>query len=146
MPELYEKRGEGFSVRQLPKADVSNPRGERTWEWKMPEGTQVSAFRRLKDEYFANHFHKGDDPSKNPERFLLLDGVLQVEILDIDGNYSKEILETNSDPVELIIQPWILHRMKALQECLYVEYRKTIFNPDSPDTYPPEEFLYQFKD
>jgi hypothetical protein len=30
--------------------------------------------------------------------------------------------------------------MKALEDCLYVEYRVRPFDPEAPDTYPAEEF------
>ncbi len=146
MEKTHKGKVTGFAISKLPQANPTNPRGTRTWEWKMPEGTQVGAYKRIKDEFFANHFHKGDDPSKKPELFLLLSGILQVEFLDVEDNYSREILDAKGGPIELVIQPWILHRMKAIEECIYVEYRKTIFNPKFPDTYPAEEFLYQFKD
>jgi hypothetical protein len=129
-----------YFLRTLIPANPRNERGKRTWEWKMPDGRQVSVYRRLKGERFASHFHKGDDLSKNPERFLLVAGAMYAEFLDMDGDEYVEIFDALQGPVELVIQPWVLHRMKALEDCLYVEYRVRPFDPEAPDTYPAEEF------
>ncbi|OGY97495.1 MAG: hypothetical protein A2128_03030 [Candidatus Liptonbacteria bacterium GWC1_60_9] len=133
-----------FSLRALAPANAGNERGKRTWEWKMTDGPQVSVYRRLKGERFASHFHMGFDPSKNPERFLLLAGVMYAEFLDRDGNEWRATLDAGSGPVELVMQPWVLHRMQALEECVYVEYRVKPFDPSAPDTYPAAEFPRQF--
>ncbi len=133
-----------FSVRTLAPANPGNERGKRTWEWKMPDGPQVSVYRRLKGERFGFHFHKGDDPSKNPERFLLLAGVMYAEFLNTDGDEWRATLDAGSGPVELVIQPWVLHRMQALEECAHIEYRVNPFDPTRPDTYPAAEFPRQF--
>ncbi|MDP3948015.1 MAG: hypothetical protein Q8Q41_05000 [bacterium] len=133
-----------YSLRTLFPTNPGNERGRHTWEWKCPDGRQVSVYRRLKGERFASHFHKGDDPSKNPERFLLLAGTLCADFLDREGNEWSVALNASHDPVELVIQPWVLHRMDALEECVYIEYRVNPFDQGAPDTYPATEFPRRF--
>ena len=138
-------KGDGFSIRRLPTANPSMPRGKHTWEWKMREGTQVTALQRQKGEFFGNHFHKGADPSKNPERILLLVGVMKVEFLSRKGDYTEKVLDATNGPVELLVWPWHLHRFEGIEQCFYIEYRSTHFNPEAPDTYPAEDFPAKFR-
>ncbi len=133
-------------MKAVPPANPSDPRGLRTWEWHVETGKQITVFRRFRGETFGNHFHKGGDPSKNPERILLVSGTMEVELLDRNGAYKKEDLRTEKGPVEFSIEPWVLHRYRAAADCLYIEYRITRFDPQAPDTYPPEEFGRNFHD
>ncbi len=134
----------GYKIKKLEPANPSNPRGARTWEWRLADGKQISAMRRLKGEVFGNHFHKGDDTSKNPEFILFLDGVAQIEFMDKDGKYSSVRLDAKNGPLELIIEPWVLHRLIGETDVLYIESRLSYFDPAAPDTYPAEEFPHKF--
>ena len=135
---------DGYKIKKIEPANDSNPRGKRTWEWHLTNGKQISAMRRLKGEVFGNHFHKGDDPSKNPEFILFLDGKAIIEFLDKNGKYSSEQIDAASGPLEIVIEPWVLHRLIGETDVLYIESRLSRFNPDSPDTYSAEEFSHQF--
>lgn len=135
---------QGYTIKKLNPANPNNPRGGRTWEWRLNDGKQISAMRRLKNEDFGNHFHKGEDPSKNPELILFLAGVTEVEFLDKNGKYSKEKIDANKEPIELIIEPWTLHRFVGKTDVFYIEPRLSYFDPASPDTYPAEEFPHRF--
>ena len=129
-----------FLIHKLLPADESNDRGKRTWEWKMKNGPQVTVYRRNQGEKFGFHFHKGNDPSKNPERLLLLAGVASVKLSDMGGHKRKITLDASQAPVELVIYPYILHELKALKNCVYIEFRQTHFDPTNQDCYPVESF------
>jgi len=103
-------------------------RGARTWEWKFPDGRQVTAYFRQKGERFAEHYHTGADPAKNPERFLLIAGAVLVN--------GDRRLDAAGGPVTLTIEPWERHSMEALEDAWYIEYRPTWFDPANPDTVP----------
>ncbi|MBI1957318.1 MAG: hypothetical protein HYS44_02575 [Candidatus Niyogibacteria bacterium] len=129
-----------FSVRTLVPANPANDKGQRTWTWDS-FGRYTTVYRRRKGEEFGGHFHKGDDPAKNPELFLLLSGAVLVKLVDKDGRVSEEFLNASGGPVELVIHPWIFHEVKALEDCVFIEDRgPSKFDPDRPDTYPVSEF------
>lgn len=104
-----------------------------TYEWcKNLPGKQVSIYFRKKGTKFANHFHKGDDPSKNPERFFLISG--QVEIIcEINGSKKSFLVNPGE---EMLIYPYTKHWAKALKDSIFIEYRETPFDPSHSDTYP----------
>lgn len=130
----------GVSVSTLQPANNSE-RGKTTWEWKDPRGHQITVYLRYKGQHFAEHFHKGDDPAKNPDQFLLIKGKMSAVFKDLDGNTCETTFDaTPGNPVLITIEPWILHGMVALEDCWYFEYRPRYFDPKNPDTYPMEEF------
>lgn len=129
----------GFSIRGLEPANSSG-RGRRTWEWRLPDGRQVTIYRRSKGEVFAAHFHKGEDPAKKPERWVLLEGRMSMVFENVHGHRVISILDAKDVPVEVTIEPGILHTATALSDCLYIEYRQRYFDPERPDTYSAAEF------
>lgn len=122
-------------VEALDCGNPNNDRGRRTWNWE-----KTAIYFRKKDEVFGGHFHKGDDPSKNPERFLLLCGAVQVDLEDQLGGKRTFAIFAGSGPIKLTIPPYTLHTLTALEDCWFLESRVTPFNPESPDTYPKEDF------
>ena len=132
----------GFTVKRLVPANPNNDRGKRTWEWKLPDGRQITIYRRRKGEKFAAHFHKGEDPTKNPERFVLLEGRMWMDFEDVDGNRKETVLDAKKGKKqpELTVEVGVLHTAIALTNCLYIEYRRQYFDPGNPDTYPAEAF------
>lgn len=117
-----------------------NPKGKRTWEWKQDDKRQISVYFRKKGET-GSHFHKGEDPSKNPEEFLLVSGKMRFKLTDKNLEETKFILDATQKPIELIISPYVLHEYEVLEDSLYIKYRLTWFNHEKPDTFPAEEFF-----
>lgn len=119
-------------VSKIPSIDT--PKG-KTIEWckKIP-GLQVSAYYRKKGTRFAEHYHKGEDESKNPERFLLLSGKIEFTCSALDG--SEQTTFTVNAGQEVLIYPEVVHSAVALEDSIFIEYRSTVFNPDNSDTYP----------
>lgn len=117
-------------------------KGRTTWEWKFPDGHQITFYQRPAGTLFGGHFHKGDDPSKNPERLLVLSGRFAIDFkLSKDGPWISEVIDASNGPVELIVYPNVLHRLVAEKDTWYIEYRVTHFNPSKPDTYEEDLFV-----
>jgi dTDP-4-dehydrorhamnose 3,5-epimerase-like enzyme len=119
-------------IRTVPA--IENEKG-RTIEWcRGLPGQQVSVYYRKKGQQFAHHFHKGEDPAKNPERFFLIAGKVEISFFDPDTQEKeKQIIEAGE---EMLIYPQVHHEAKALEDSIFIEYRETVFDPNRSDTYP----------
>lgn len=55
----------------MKEINCSNPRDERgsTFEWKLQDKRQITVLVRKKGSILGKHYHKGKDPSKNPDVF-----------------------------------------------------------------------------
>lgn len=133
-----------FKIRSLEVANTSNERGKRTWEWKQDDGRQITLCVRIEGESFGNHFHKGEDPDKNPEIFLLLEGKMWIKFTDKNGLEEIVTLDPTEKPIELTIVPFVFHELKAITTCKYIETRLHHFDPTHPDTYLLDEFYKLF--
>ena len=131
------ERFQGIDINQLERVNPDDPRGP-VYEWcKGVAGQQVSIYHRPGGTPFGNHFHKGDDPAKNPERFFLVKGRVHLRATNPEG----QELDVNVDEgSEIIIQPGVLYFFTPLTDIIFLEYRTTVFNRERPDSYPPEEY------
>ncbi len=129
-----------YTIRKLRPANPKNPRGKRTWAWKFRDGRQIPYYTRHKGEIFGGHFHKGEDPSKNPEYFLLLFGSFRITFMTRSGKILREVIDASRGPIEVVVYPNLYHTLKAIKDCGYIEYRVTHFNPKKPDTFRWDEF------
>ena len=115
---------------------VSVDRGE-VYEWcRGIESRQITVYYRNKSEYSGNHYHKGDDPSKNPERFFLVSGRMRLDAYD-GRSRMEEIIEQKT---EVIIAPGILHTFLVEEDSVFIEHRATEFNRNHSDTYPADTY------
>jgi hypothetical protein len=131
-----------FTHNKVNPADINTSKGQRTWEWKFADGAQITVYKRQKGEKFAEHFHKGDDTSKNPELFLLVEGAIKFIFINKENLKTETILDCSDGNVhELIIYPNILHSAEALENCTYIERRLVYFDKNNPDTYLAEDFF-----
>jgi len=137
---------EGVKITKLEPASL-DARGS-VYEWcKGQKGLQVSVFKREKGMPFANHYHKGEDPSKNPEKFFVVSG--KVKLMAYNGVTNKSLEAVVDCGTEILIFPDILHTFEALTDVIFLEYRSTPFDKDNPDSYPAEtygEYIKQKKD
>lgn len=109
-----------------------------TLEWcKNEEGKQVSIYYRKRGTHFAQHYHSGSDPSKNPEKFLLLTG--KIKLIYIDSKSSQKIERIISPCTEIRIPPFTKHNVIAIEDCIFIEYRSTVFDKHNPDTIHVDE-------
>ena len=120
---------EQFRITEIAPADPADERGP-TREWKFPEGIQITIYERKRGSR-SKHFHKGEDPSKNPERLFLIKGKMRI-IFETNGVWVERILTAGT---ELIIWPPTRHEVEVLEDAIFVEYRVTHFNPDEPDSH-----------
>jgi|APSaa5957512622_1039677.scaffolds.fasta_scaffold233397_1 hypothetical protein len=105
-----------------------------TLEWcKNITGKQVSIYMRNKGVKFAQHYHKGEDPSKNPERFFLIKGKVKFSCSNMSGSEKEEFIV--SEGHEALISPNIIHSAIALEDSIFIEYRTTPFDKNKSDTY-----------
>jgi len=122
----------GVHIRKL-KPIEENDRG-KVYEWcKGVDGKQVTVYLRNKSVKFGCHYHRGDDPSKNPERFFLIKG--KVKLFAKNLKTGEELETTIDEGTEILIEPWIYHEMKALTNVIFIEYRKTPFKKERVDSY-----------
>ena len=123
---------EGLIIRKLNQIDPYDSRGP-TYEWsKNIPGLQITLYKRKKGSTCGNHYHKGEDKSKNPERFLLINGLLQIEAKNAIKQTMKKKIEAVS---EILIYPNVLHSFYPLTDIIYIEYRSTVFDPNNKDVY-----------
>lgn len=129
--------------RWVSPANLTTERGQLTWEWHVGH-YQITVYRRLAGTVFGAHFHKGIDTSKNPEHVLFLSGIVHVDLLTKKGTQTSFVIDATENPEEIELYPNVLHRMRALTDCDYIEFRPTPFDPENSDSFGPEEFPHQF--
>ena len=131
----------GILVVHAPPVGFLDHRQRNTWELLHHVGgiRQTTVYRRRAGDHSSVHFHKGKDPSKNPEEFYLFAGRAQFRFWN-GVEAEAVLLDASRGPVKLQIWPGILHFMEAVSDCLYVEVRRTRFDRSHPDTYPACDF------
>ena len=140
----------------------------RTYEcFKNEIGSQVTLYERTVG-YSSNHYHLGEDSSKDPEKFLLIKGSIKIEFYDmclrksleegintsINGKTEIRVFPMTLDKVleivintatdgktEIRISPMIRHKVTALTNITFLEYRTTPFDKEKPDTYTVEALV-----
>lgn len=129
---------DGVIIRPVEPADRNDTRG-MTYEWcRGLPGMQVTFGERKAGTVSGKHWHKGEDPSKNPERFLLVYGRMRARFCDGLDTEEKLIQEPF---MELLIPPNILHAYIAVDDILFAEYRPTVYDRGRPDTYFAKDFI-----
>lgn len=120
---------------KLNPVDSTNERGRRTWNWDFGDKGQVVVFHRKAGENFGAHFHKGLNPSKDPECLLLVSGKMRA---DFKGPRQAEWTTVDIDavagPMEIVIPKKVLHAFFAYTDVLYIEYQ-TIKFAQNRDTF-----------
>ncbi|HLC53138.1 MAG TPA: hypothetical protein VJK03_01215 [Candidatus Nanoarchaeia archaeon] len=110
-----------------------------TYEWcKGLFGQQVTLCPRPSGSIAGNHYHRGVDASKNPERCIIVSG--RGRLRTCNGIETQEwMLERPF--TEVTIYPSILHAFVVEEDMLLIEYRATLFDSQYPDTYALETFF-----
>ncbi|MCD6367602.1 MAG: hypothetical protein J7L45_00790 [Candidatus Aenigmarchaeota archaeon] len=115
------------------KPDYSDERGYIHNTFKGEDAKQVTVLFRKAGTISGNHYHKGEDPSKNPEKFLIIKGKMKFRAESLEGELLRE--EIVDDLTEIRIPPFVKHTFEALEDTWFIEYRKTPFDKNNPDTY-----------
>jgi oxalate decarboxylase/phosphoglucose isomerase-like protein (cupin superfamily) len=127
-------------ITRVEQANLNDPRGP-IYEWcKGLPGMQLTIYERKKGISLGNHYHKGEDPSKNPEILFLAKGEFKLVAYDKQGRRFEADVQEGQ---EIKISPYVLHALKTLTDIILLEYRSNIFNKEKPDTYLSslEDFL-----
>ena len=129
---------QGISVQKILAVGGSDARGETRELFKGKPGLQVTLYHRHVGAIFAEHFHKGLDPSKDPEYFFLISG--QVEVEAVNGNtQERTVFSVNANEL-VTIEKNIFHRFRALTEAVFLEYRTTVFDSSNADCFSEAEY------
>lgn len=131
MPEI-----EGLEVEHLEPV-ASSERGQVYEIFRGETARQISIFVREAGEVAGQHYHKGNDPAKDPEKFLVLDGngLLKARNSSLDEEISVQVGEYT----KIEIYPEIEHAIYPKEDMVFLEYRRTEFDEENPDTYPIDD-------
>lgn len=126
----------GVTIRKIDSATPDDPRGA-IYEWKHEDGRQITVCLRKTGTKSGGHYHKGEDPSKNPEKLFVALGRAKIKLKGLcpDAVIEEKLLERGD---MVIIPPNIAHQLEILEDAVILEYRLTHFDKSKPDTYPVE--------
>jgi hypothetical protein len=130
------------SISTLSSANDANERGKTTWEFKMPSGMQLTTYFRKRGTESGHHFHKGEDPRKNPEYIIVFLGEIIFHSEDMSGNIDqlRIAVALGEAPKVIKVEPCLFHHIEYVADTLYAEPRSTHFNPHLPDTFDRDEW------
>ncbi len=96
----------------------------------------IYIYHRKKGIKSWGHFHKGKNPSRDPERLFLIEGKIKFYFEDVNGRNKELVLNKN----EILITPkFIFHKYEILEYSIFIEPR-IVTEEDLPDTYDYKEF------
>lgn len=127
--ERKEKMRNGFEVEH--HIPVSGDSRGAIFEWKLPDNHQITVCVRRKGVK-GGHFHRGEDPSKNPERIFVAEGKMEIVVSWEDK--TERIVLNQGDSME--IYPFVRHSFTFLEDTIVLEYRVNYFDKGRSDTYP----------
>lgn len=134
--EVYDFKGIEI-IRTLP-VNLNEPKGNTYELWKNNQMKQITVYERKKGHVSGNHYHKGDDPSKNPEIFFLAHGKA---VLKARNPQNQNLQLMISPGTELRIYPNVLHAIYPIDNVIiFLEARQTIFNAQKHDTYEAKTY------
>ncbi len=82
---------------------------------------ELAVLFRKKGAVSGRHYHKGIHPSKNPERFFIVHG--EMELYAKDLKTGDELTEKILPVTEIQISPNIYHELRALTDAVFLELR-----------------------
>ena len=106
-------------------------------EWKIDNGCQITVIEKLAGAVGEGHVHDGKDPSKNPERLLIVKGDIELVFWECGQNVKYSQRVGVGDPI--IIQPGVAHVLHFLTDSIVLEFRITHFDKNNPDTVKVKE-------
>lgn len=85
---------------------------------------EILVVRRKKGAVSGQHYHKGTDPSRNPEIHYVISGKLKLIVKDLStGRSESHIIRLNT---ELRIGPNIYHKMEFLEDTVFLELHSEV--------------------
>ena len=107
-------------IRKIESLSVDE-RGDIT-SWRVDHPESILVIRRKKGTVSGNHYHKGEDIAKNPEIFFVLKGKINLKLKNIKTGEEKEMIIDGL--TELTIYPYIVHKLEALEDTVFIESQK----------------------
>jgi|GEM_PF-1464965 len=95
----------------------------------------ISILKRNKDSVSGHHYHEGKTKSKNPEKFVLLSGKIELYVEDVKTKESQTLIIEENTYFE--IPPFIYHEVKALTDFIALEFN--VSNEDQKDVVEGKE-------
>lgn len=129
----------GIKIEKIQPLANGDSRGETFELFKGFPGLQVTYYKRKQGMKFACHFHTGEDPSKNPELFFLLQGKVKIVAENGKTQEKEEIIVEERNMIT--IEKGVYHEFEALSDVSFLEYRSTLFDERKSDCFPKEEYL-----
>ena len=84
---------------------------------------EIVIVKRKKSAISGNHYHKGLSKTKNPEKFIVINGSLKISLKDINTNKEQSFIAKEGD--EIIIYPHINHTLEALEDnTMFIELKE----------------------
>jgi quercetin dioxygenase-like cupin family protein len=104
------------------KASSEDARG-RIVKYPLAEpARELVVVERNKGTVSGDHYHRGLDESKNPERLFVVKGRVNLDVKNLStGEKSSQII---GPLTELRIYPNVYHRLDALEDCVFIEVNK----------------------
>lgn len=106
-------------IEALPES-VKNERGVK---YLVPsfESKALGIYYRNKGAVSGRHYHKGTDPTKNPERHVLISG--EAELYTKDLMTGEEATQKMTAPVVWEVGINIYHEVRALTDIIFLEQK-----------------------
>ena len=144
VPNVPTEIIKGVMFRKIDPVNVDE-RG-RVYRWCTGlQGKEISIFQRQEGVSFGNHYHRGSDPSRNPERFLLLQGM--ASFWAFNGLTNERVQNVVVEEfTEILVDKGILHGLKAMSDILFIEHRSTTFDQNSQDMYLADTYESYIKE
>ncbi|MFH1590910.1 MAG: hypothetical protein ABIC95_03195 [archaeon] len=133
---------ETFNGVRISDPTPANPDDDRGPVYELYQGIpgqQLSVLVRKEGVVFGDHFHRGKDPSKDPEYFYFVSGTAVLSAFD---RKTKTRMTAKIGPHTLVeIDPFIFHRFEAETDVVFIEYRRSLYDPADPDDGTVEEYI-----
>lgn len=98
---------------------------------------QLAVFYREKGLKTDGHFHKGNNPSRDPEISYVLKGKMKISFEGLDGAKDEVILEEGEG---LVLEKMVFHKYEILEDVIFIE-PKAVPEKELPDTFDHQEFI-----
>lgn len=100
---------------------------------------ELPVFYRSKGANPEGHFHKGTDPSYDPQYIYVIKGSLEITCIDPNGDQKVLVLEERD---MVVIPKMVYHKYLALEDTIFLEPRFEKYDINNVDkcTCSPQEY------
>ena len=127
-----------FEGIRIEKVDPIVTEGGNTYElFKGLPGLQLTVCEREDRTLMGSHYHKGEDPAKDPELTYVVSGRVRIHATNLEAaEFDREV-----GPGHVIeIDKGVFHMFEAIGDVVLLEYRSTVFDSEKSDAYSAESY------